>query len=82
MSRDIEGGSDAGRDLATLMGIAVTDFRYKDVIAHGNGPQKKVIAQQVEKIFPQAVSKHTDAVAGHLPASRLQRRLGGIGYGT
>ena len=34
----------------------------QDVIAHGTGPQKKVIAQQVEKVFPQAVSKHTDAV--------------------
>jgi hypothetical protein len=58
----IKGRSDAGKDLASLQGIEVTDFRYKDVIAHGTGPQKKVIAQQVEKVFPQAVSKHTDAV--------------------
>lgn len=60
--KNIQGRSDTGQDLATLRGIEVTDFRYKDVIAHGNGTQKKVIAQQVEAVFPQAGSRHTDAV--------------------
>ena len=32
------------------------------MIAKGNAPQKKVIAQQVESVFPQAVSQHTDVV--------------------
>jgi hypothetical protein len=48
--------SEPVKDLATLMGIEVTDYHYKDKIAHGNGPQKKVIAQQVEKVYPQAVN--------------------------
>src|SRR5262249_11721908 len=30
--------------------------------AKGNAPQKKVIAQQVEQVYPQAVSKTTDVV--------------------
>jgi hypothetical protein len=60
--KNIAGRSDAARDLRTLLGIEVTDYRLKDVIAKGNAPQKKVIAQQVEKVFPQAVSKHTDVV--------------------
>ncbi len=54
--------SDSARDLATLRDIAITDFRYKDVIAHGDTPVKKVIAQQVEKVFPQAVAKSTGEV--------------------
>ena len=48
--------ADAVKDLETLMAIEVTDYHYKDKIAHGNGPQKKVIAQQVEKVYPQAVN--------------------------
>jgi len=32
------------------------------VITNGNRPNKKVIAQQVETVYPQAVSKTTDVV--------------------
>ena len=60
--KQIEGRSDSAMDLRTLLGIEITDFRYKDVVAKGNDVQKKVIAQQVEKVFPQAVSKATDVV--------------------
>ncbi len=60
--KDIKKVSDGGADLATLMKIEVTDYGYKDVVARGNRPQKKVIAQQVETIYPQAVSRSTDVV--------------------
>jgi hypothetical protein len=60
--KNVIGHSDTARDLATLRGIEITDFRYKDVIAHGHAPIKKVLAQQVEKVFPQAVTKHTGEV--------------------
>lgn len=55
--KNIIGQSDRIQDLAMLRQIEVTDYVHKDVIANGNRPQKKVIAQQVEKVFPQAVSK-------------------------
>lgn len=58
----IEGRSDSAHDLTTLLGIEITDYHYKDVIAKGNAPHKKVIAQQVERVFPQAVSQCTDFV--------------------
>jgi hypothetical protein len=58
----IEGISDKAADLKTLQDINITDYRYRDTIAKGSVPQKKVIAQQVEKVFPQAVSKQTDVV--------------------
>jgi hypothetical protein len=60
--KNIKGQSDRAADLQTLLGIKVTDFTYKDTVSKGNRPQKKVIAQQVEQVFPQAVSKSTDVV--------------------
>ncbi len=56
------GRSDAAHDLNTLLGIEVTDYTYIDTLAKGAGQQKKVIAQQVEKVYPQAVSRTTDVV--------------------
>lgn len=47
--------TDTAKDLETLMGIEVTDYHYKDKLANGNGSQKKVIAQQIETVYPQAV---------------------------
>jgi len=54
--------SNAAADLQTLMGIEVTDFQYKDVMGQGNDSHKKLIAQQVESVFPQAVAKSTDVI--------------------
>ena len=60
--KNIEARSDAATDLTTLRAIEVTDYRYKDAIGRGNDLHKKVIAQQVEKVFPQAVRKETEVV--------------------
>jgi len=60
--KNIQGRSDRAKDLETLLGIEVTDYRYKDLTGQSNTPQKKVIAQQVEKVFPQAVSRTTYVV--------------------
>jgi hypothetical protein len=58
----IHGRSDGAKDLAALMGIEITDYEYGDPIAKGRASQKKVIGQQVEKVFPEAVRKSTDVV--------------------
>jgi hypothetical protein len=60
--KNIQGRSDGATDLDTLLGLQITDFRYKDVIGKGSAPHKRVIGQQVEEVFPQAVSHHTDVV--------------------
>ena len=60
--KNIEGRSDGTADLATLRGIEITNFTYKDVIGKGNRQQKKAIAQQVETVYPQAVSRTTNVV--------------------
>lgn len=58
----IQGRSDNATDLQTLRGIEITDYRYKDMIGKGSAPHKKVIAQQVETVYPQAVSQATNVV--------------------
>jgi hypothetical protein len=60
--KNVQGQSDSAADLNTLLGIKITDFTYKDTIAKGDRPQKKVIAQQVEQVYPQAINKSTDEV--------------------
>jgi hypothetical protein len=51
--------SDGSEDLQTLMGIEISDYRYIDELTHGSAKNKKVIAQQVESVYPQAVSKNS-----------------------
>jgi hypothetical protein len=58
----IEGQSDGEKDLEILSKIEITDYTHKDVLEKGNDQHKKVIAQQVEKVFPQAVGKTVDVV--------------------
>ena len=60
--KHVDRQSESAQDLKTLMGIEITDYSYIDKVARTATPQKKVIAQQVEKVFPQAVSRTTDVV--------------------
>lgn len=60
--KNVIGLSDGAKDLDTLQAIEITDYGYKDVIAEGPARQKKVVAQQVEQVFPLAVSKSTGVV--------------------
>jgi hypothetical protein len=60
--KNIQGRSDSATDLRTLLGIEITDYRHRDVIGNGTGAHKKVIGQQIEKVFPQAVTTVTDVV--------------------
>ena len=53
--KNILGITDNQKDLVTLSQIKVTDYRYKDEIANGSGEHKKVIAQELNQVYPQAV---------------------------
>ncbi|HLP20657.1 MAG TPA: tail fiber domain-containing protein, partial [Chitinophagales bacterium] len=59
-------------DLYTLAALQVTDYRYIDSIGKGNREVKKVIAQQVEQVYPQAVNKMTDAVPDIYQLARIK----------
>jgi hypothetical protein len=54
--------SDSEKDLSTLQKLSVTDYVMKDRPAHGNRVQKKIIAQELEKVLPDAVSQSTQFV--------------------
>jgi hypothetical protein len=60
--KTITGVSNSSEDLKTLNSLSVTDYTMKDKVKYGNKPFKKVIAQQVEKVYPQVISKHTDFI--------------------
>ena len=61
--KKVLGHTDGGADLNTLNKIEIVNYRYIDTIGNGITPQKRVIAQQVESIYPQAVKQHT----GYIP---------------
>ena len=59
--KNIVGLSNSKKDLSTLLSLEITDYKMKDK-AKGNKPYKKVIAQQVMSVYPQAVSLTTEVV--------------------
>jgi hypothetical protein len=54
-TKDVIGQSNTSTDLKTLNSIKITDYTLKDVVNNGNREFKKVIAQQVEEVYPTAV---------------------------
>ncbi len=54
--KNIIGISQSEKDLSVLNKIEITDYRYKDELTNGAGLQKKVIAQQVQEIYPMAIN--------------------------
>jgi hypothetical protein len=60
--KDVVGASDSGADLATIQKLTVTDYRMVDKVAEGSATRKGFIAQEVEKIIPEAVTQRTDFV--------------------
>jgi hypothetical protein len=61
-AKTIVGRSSGTKDLDTLDRIQITDYRWIDSRNGGNVIQKKVIAQEVEKVLPQAVSRLEKAI--------------------
>ncbi|HLP20989.1 MAG TPA: hypothetical protein VK174_11840 [Chitinophagales bacterium] len=68
----ISGISNNAADLQALNQIQVTDYSFIDTIGKGSGTCKKVIAQQIEKIYPQAVHTVTDVVPDIYRASEIK----------
>lgn len=55
--KNILGPSNATSDLEILNRIRVTDYTMKDTLATGHRKYKKVIAQQVEEVYPEVIRK-------------------------
>ncbi len=61
--KNIAGASNTAKDLETINALQITDYTMKDKMKYGNKLFKKIIAQEVEEIYPQIVSKST----GYIP---------------
>jgi len=55
--KDVVGRTDTRRDLETIDRLVVTDYRLKDRAEMGDRPMKGLIAQEVQGVVPEAVSK-------------------------
>ena len=60
--KNIMNRTDNAADLNTLTQLQITNYHFIDTLGKGNKLYKKVIAQEVEKVYPNAVSKLTDVV--------------------
>lgn len=60
--KDVVCRSDAASDLELIQELQVTDYRMVDTIQSGESVHKGFIAQEVEKLMPEAVSKGTNFV--------------------
>ena len=79
--KDILGNSNSTQDLQTLNALQITDYTMKDKVQHGNKTYKKVIAQQVEKVYPQVVSKHTDFIPNvYQPVTKVEKTADGYTF--
>ncbi|WP_139923110.1 tail fiber domain-containing protein [Hymenobacter sp. DG01] len=56
--KSVLGLSDNAADLTLLSRIRITDYTMRDRVQYGDRRFKKVIAQEVEQVFPQAVNQH------------------------
>ena len=60
--KHIKDRSNNADDLATLNKLQVTDYTHRDVVGKGPDTKKGFIAQEVEKVFPEAVSLTTEFI--------------------
>ena len=60
--KNILGRSDNKKDLETLAQIKITDYKYIDEVSNGNRHQKKLIAQELKEVYPDAVNQNEGVI--------------------
>jgi trimeric autotransporter adhesin len=70
--KDVIGQSNIKADLNLLAKISITDYTMKDKIQYGNKAYKKVIAQELKTIYPQAVSLSTNFIPNIYKAAAVK----------
>ncbi|NEO93096.1 MAG: tail fiber domain-containing protein [Moorea sp. SIO3G5] len=61
-AKDIQQISNTGEDLNTLLKLQVTDYKHIDTVQNGSKVKKGFIAQQVESVYPEAVTQLTNFI--------------------
>jgi hypothetical protein len=62
--KHVLGQSENSEDLEIIKSIQIMDFQYIDSIGKGNDVHKKIIAQQLREIYPNAVTE----TVGYIPS--------------
>lgn len=70
--KNIIGKTNNEEDLEALKSIEITDYTHIDEVNKGRAVHKKVIAQQVEEVFPNAVSRTQGYVPSHYAMAEKQ----------
>ena len=72
--KNIIGETNNNHDLNTLIKIKITDYTMKDKTAYGNKSFKKVIAQELEEVYPQAVNQQVNFIPNtYLPTEKITK---------
>ena len=61
--KNVKGVSNSKKDLELLKKVKITDYQYIDTIGKGTKEYKKVIAQELQKVLPNAVT----TTKGYIP---------------
>ena len=76
--KNIENVSNSSKDLETLKNIQITDYTLRDKVKNGNKQFKKVIAQQVESVYPQVVNKKVNFIPNvYQLTNKIEKTSGG-----
>ena len=62
-AKNVVSTSDSVRDLSLLRDLKIRDFTWIDKTVDNHRPNKKLVAQEVEQVFPQAVERTPQATA-------------------
>lgn len=60
--KNIISKSNTTKDLEIINALQITDYTMKDKVKYSDKPYKKVIAQEVQNVYPQVVSQHVDFI--------------------
>lgn len=64
--------SNRAADLTLLNQIQITDYKYVDTMAKGNGEVKKVIAQELREVYPEAITFSSRTIPNIYQSSSIQ----------
>ncbi|MEN9610285.1 MAG: hypothetical protein RLZZ628_1099 [Bacteroidota bacterium] len=70
--KDVIGQSNTQADLNLLSKIQITDYTMKDKFQYGDKKYKKVIAQELKAVYPQAVSLSTNFIPNIYKVAAVQ----------
>ena len=76
--KDIIGQTNTLHDLETIDKIKITDYTMKDKNTYGNKTFKKVIAQELEEVYPQVVNRQVNFIPNtYLQTDKVIKSDGG-----